>query len=165
MQVGQHHGADRIRAIRQLDKSHHYTLVCADLAQAGRYVKLDNPMFRAIKAVTPGPYTFIVPATREVPRRMAHPKKYTVGIRLPDQRVTHALLEAYGDPILSSTLILPGQETPLTEGWVVQDEIGNRVDVVLDGGEVGLEPTTVIDWTGTGPVVARVGAGDPELFE
>lgn len=159
-----HTGADRIRKIRNLDRTHHYTLVCADLAQASKYVRLDNPLFRAMKSATPGPYTFIVPATKEVPRKMAHPKKYTVGVRIPDQTVALALLREYGQPILSSTLILPDQDLPLTEGWVVREELNDRVDVIVDGGEVGMDPTTVVDWTQGGPQIARVGAGDPDRF-
>jgi tRNA threonylcarbamoyl adenosine modification protein (Sua5/YciO/YrdC/YwlC family) len=157
-------GASRIRKIRDLDRAHHYTLVCADIGQAAKYVRLDNPVFRAMKSVTPGPYTFIVPATREVPRKMAHAKKYTVGVRIPDQRVALALLREYGEPILSSTLIMPGQDLPLTEGWVVREELGDSVDVIVDGGEVGMEPTTVVDWTQAAPRIARVGAGDPDRF-
>lgn len=157
-------GADRIREIRDLDKSHHYTLVCASLAQASQFVRLSNPVFRAMKHVTPGPYTFIVPATREVPRRMAHSKKYTVGVRIPDQRVALRLLEVYGEPILSSTLILPEQSEPLHEAWVVQSELDHAVDVILDGGDVGMDPTTVVDWSTPTPEIARLGAGDPDAF-
>ena len=157
-------GADRIRAIRDLDRSHHYTLVCADLAQASQYVRLANPVFRAMKSVTPGPYTFIVPATREVPKKMAHPKKYTVGVRIPEQKVALALLLNYGAPILSSTLILPGQDLPIHEGWVVQEELDDSIDVIVDGGEVGMDPTTVVDWSSPAPVIARLGAGDPDRF-
>jgi tRNA threonylcarbamoyl adenosine modification protein (Sua5/YciO/YrdC/YwlC family) len=157
-------GAKRISEIRDLDKAHHYTLVCADLAQASAYVRLDNPVFRAMKSVTPGPYTFIVPATREVPKKMAHPKKYTVGVRIPNQPVALALLAEYGAPILSSTLIMPGEEFPVTEGWVVQSELGDKVDVVVDGGEVGTEPTTVVNWTSSVPAIARIGSGDPDRF-
>ena len=157
-------GAKRISEIRDLNKAHHYTLVCASLAQASEYVRLNNQVFRAMKSVTPGPYTFIVPATREVPKKMAHPKKYSVGVRIPDQSVALALLSEYGQPILSSTLILPGEVLPITVGWVAQDELGDKVDVVVDGGEVGAEATTVVDWTTTVPEIARVGAGDPDRF-
>ena len=158
--LGDADGLERIRRIRQVGKDHHFTLVCADFAQLGQYVLVSNPTFRLVKNATPGPYTFILPATREVPRKMAHPKKHTVGVRIPDHRVAHALVEALGKPILSSTLLLPGQEDPPSEGWVVQDLLGEQVDVIIDSGEVGIEPTTVVDLTGSEPVIAREGAGN-----
>jgi tRNA threonylcarbamoyl adenosine modification protein (Sua5/YciO/YrdC/YwlC family) len=158
--LGDVDGLERIRRIRQVGKDHHFTLVCADFAQLGQYVLVSNPTFRLVKNATPGPYTFILPATREVPRKMAHPKKHTVGVRIPDHRVAHALVEALGEPIVSSTLLLPGQEDPPSEGWVVQDLLGEQVDVIVDSGEVGIEPTTVVDLTGSEPVIAREGAGD-----
>lgn len=158
--LGDADGLERIRRIRQVGKDHHFTLVCADFAQLGQYVLVSNPTFRLVKNATPGPYTFILPATREVPRKMAHPKKHTVGVRIPDHRVAHALVEALREPILSSTLLLPGQEDPPSEGWVVQDLLGEQVDVIIDSGEVGIEPTTVVDLTGSEPVIAREGAGD-----
>jgi tRNA threonylcarbamoyl adenosine modification protein (Sua5/YciO/YrdC/YwlC family) len=163
--LGEAAGLDRIRSIRQLDERHHFTLVCADLGQVGRFVRLDTPVFRAMKAVTPGPYTFILPATREVPRRMEHPKKRTVGVRIPDSRLVAALLRELAEPIVSSTLLMPGSQEPLTEGWVVADELGDLVDAVLDTGECGHEPTTVVDWSTGAPEVLRVGAGDPAVFE
>ncbi|HJC70225.1 L-threonylcarbamoyladenylate synthase [Brachybacterium sp. EE-P12] len=158
--LGNADGLERIRRIRQVGKDHHFTLVCADFAQLGQYVLVSNPTFRLVKNATPGPYTFILPATREVPRKMAHPKKHTVGARIPDHRVAHALVDALGEPILSSTLLLPGQEDPPSEGWVVQDLLGEQVDVIIDSGEVGIEPTTVVDLTGAEAVIAREGAGD-----
>lgn len=158
-------GADRIRRIRHLDDRHHFTLVCADFAQLGHLVRLDNSAFRAIKAVTPGPYTFILPATQEVPRRLAHPKKKTVGVRIPDSRVVQAILRELGEPLLSSTLILPGESAPMTDGWQVKEELDHVVDVVVDAGEVLAEPTTVVDWSAGFPDVVRVGAGDPARFE
>ena len=158
--LGDADGLERIRRIRQVGKDHHFTLVCADFAQLGQYVLVSNPTFRLVKNATPGPYTFILPATREVPRKMAHPKKHTVGVRIPDHRVAHELVEALGEPILSSTLLLPGQEDPPSEGWVVQDLLGEQVDVIIDSGEVGIEPTTVVDLTGSEPVIAREGAGN-----
>ena len=158
--LGDADGLERIRRIRQVGKDHHFTLVCADFAQLGQYVLVSNPTFHLVKNATPGPYTFILPATREVPRKMAHPKKHTVGVRIPDHRVAHALVEALGEPILSSTLLLPGQEDPPSEGWVVQDLLGEQVDVIIDSGEVGIEPTTVVDLTGSEPVIAREGAGN-----
>ncbi|HWV79129.1 MAG TPA: L-threonylcarbamoyladenylate synthase [Isoptericola sp.] len=163
--VGQHDGTERIRQIRHLDAGHHFTLVCADFAQLGQLVRLDNSAFRAIKAATPGPYTFILPATPEVPRRLAHPKKKTIGVRIPDSRVVQALLRELGEPLLSSTLILPGAEQPLTDGWQVKEELDHVVDAVVDAGEVIAEPTTVVDWSEGYPDVVRVGAGDPARFE
>jgi tRNA threonylcarbamoyl adenosine modification protein (Sua5/YciO/YrdC/YwlC family) len=157
-------GADRIRRIRGLDDRHHFTLVCADFAQLGQFVQLDNAAFRSLKAATPGPYTFIVKATREVPKRLAHPKKRTVGVRIPDAPVALALVRELGTPLLSSTLLLPGHEDPMTDGWTIQSELEHQVDAVLDAGECGTEPTTVVDWSEGYPEVVRVGAGDPSRF-
>lgn len=161
--IGNQEGKERIASIRRLDDHHHYTLICSSFAQLGQLVLIDNSVFRAIKAATPGPFTFILPATKEVPRRLMHPKKKTVGVRLPDHRLVSALLAEVGEPLLSSTLILPGHEEPLTEGWVVGDEIGHLLDVIIEG-ECGLEPTTVVDLSGREPVIAREGAGDSRLF-
>ncbi len=163
--LGNQDGKDRILRIRQLDDRHHFTLVCRDFAQLGQLVHIDNRVFRAIKAATPGPYTFILPATKEVPRRLLHPKKKTVGVRIPENRVVQALLAELGEPILSSTLILPGEEAPMTEGWLVNEELDHQVDAVIDAGECGTEPTTVIDYSDGTPEVTRVGAGDPAPFE
>jgi tRNA threonylcarbamoyl adenosine modification protein (Sua5/YciO/YrdC/YwlC family) len=163
--LGNQEAKDRIRDLRRLDDKHHYTLVCRDFAQLGQFVLLDNDAFRAIKGVTPGPYTFILKGTREVPRRLLHPKKKTVGVRIPDNRVVQALLAELGEPMLSSTLILPGESEPMTEGWLVKEELDHQVDVVLDSGECGSEPTTVIDYSEDLPVVVRIGAGDPSRFE
>ncbi|MBO9553614.1 L-threonylcarbamoyladenylate synthase [Cellulomonas sp.] len=162
--IDNHDGADRIRRIRHLDDRHHFTLVCADFAQLGHLVQLSNSAFRAIKAATPGPYTFILPATPEVPRRLAHPKKRSVGVRIPDHPVVTALLRELGEPLLSSTLLLPGQEDPMTEGWEIKEELDHQLDAVLDAGDCGREPTTVVDWTEGAPEVVRVGAGDPDRF-
>ncbi|BDZ43611.1 threonylcarbamoyl-AMP synthase [Paraoerskovia sediminicola] len=145
--MGNTHGTDRIKAVRHLDAKHHFTLVCSDFQQLGQLVKIDNHAFRAIKAATPGPYTFILPATAEVPRRLAHPKKRTVGVRIPDNRVVHALLRELGEPLLSSTLLLPGHDDPLTDGWTVKEELDHLVDAVIDAGECGTEPTTVVDFS------------------
>ncbi len=158
-------GAERIRRIRRLDDKHHFTLVCADFAQLGQLVQLDNAAFRAVKAATPGPYTFILPATREVPKRLAHPKKRTVGVRIPDNRVVQALLRELGEPLLSSTLLLPDAEEPMTDGWAIKEELDHVVDAVVDAGDCGREPTTVVDWSEGYPEVVRVGAGDPSRFE
>ena len=158
-------GTERIRRIRRLDDRHHFTLVCADFAQLGQLVQLDNAAFRAVKAATPGPYTFILPATREVPKRLAHPKKRTVGVRIPDHTVVRALLRELGEPLLSSTLLLPDADEPMTDGWQIKEELDHVVDAVVDAGDCGTEPTTVVDWSEGYPEVVRVGAGDPSRFE
>src|SRR6478735_7954707 len=158
-------GADRIRRIRHLDDRHHFTLVCADFAQLGHFVMVDNSAFRSIKAATPGPYTFILRATSEVPRRLAHPKKKTVGVRIPEDTVAQAIVAALGEPILSSSLILPGSAEALTDGWAIKEELDHVVDAVVDGGERGSEPTTVVDFSDGAPEVVRAGAGDPSRFE
>ncbi len=158
-------GADRIRALRSLDHRHHFTLVCADFAQLGQLVQLDNAAFRAIKASTPGPYTFILPATPEVPRRLAHPKKRTVGVRMPDHPVVHALLRELGEPLVSSTLLLPDAQDPMTDGWQIKEELDHLIDAVVDAGDCGTELTTVVDWSQGHPEVVRVGLGDPARFE
>ena len=159
-----HDGAERIRRIRHLDDHHHFTLMCADFAQLGQLVHLDNNEFRAIKAATPGPYTFILKATPEVPRRLAHAKKRSVGVRIPDHAVALAILRELGEPLLSSSLLMPGTEWPLTEGWQVKEELDDLVDAVVDGGDSGTTPTTVVDWTSGEPEIVRVGAGDPDRF-
>lgn len=159
-----HDGLDRIRHIRHLDDHHHFTLMCADFAQLGQLVHLDNNEFRAIKAATPGPYTFILPATPEVPRRLAHAKKRSVGVRIPQHPVAQAILRELGEPLLSSSLLMPGAEWPLTEGWQVKEELDDLVDAVVDGGDCGTTPTTVVDWTSGEPEIVRVGAGDPDRF-
>ena len=157
-------GADRVRRIRKLDDRHHFTLVCSDFAQLGQFVQLDNAAFRAIKAATPGPYTFILEATKEVPRRLSHPKKRTVGVRIPDHPVVRALLRELGTPLVSSTLLLPGHEEPMTDGWSIKEELDAVVDLVLDSGDCGTVPTTVVDWSEGYPEVVREGAGDPSRF-
>lgn len=163
--VGNHSGAERIRAIRHLDEKHHFTLVCSDFAQLGQLVVLNNSAFRAIKAATPGAYTFILPATKEVPRRLAHPKKKTVGVRIPNNNVVKEILRELGEPLLSSTLILPGEEAPMSEGWLIKDELDHVVDIVIEAGEVPHEPTTVIDYSEGVPEIVRYGSGDPARFE
>ena len=165
IQLGNRDGLDRIKKLRRLDDKHHFTLVCHDFAQLGQLVHLNNAAFRMVKAVTPGPYTFILPATTEVPKRLMHPKKRTVGVRIPDHPVPRALLEEFGEPLLSSTLLLPDTEEPMTDGWQIKEELDHWLDAVLDAGECGSEPTTVVDLSEGAPVVARVGAGDPARFE
>ena len=164
-QLGNTDGIARIRAIRQLDERHHLTLVCRDFAQLGQYAKVDNRVFRAVKAATPGSYTFILPATREVPRKLQHPGKKTIGVRIPAHRVTQALLAELGEPLVSTTLLLPGQDEPMTQGWEIADQLGDAVDAVIDSGDCGLEPTTIIDLSLDEPEILRYGAGDPSAFE
>jgi tRNA threonylcarbamoyl adenosine modification protein (Sua5/YciO/YrdC/YwlC family) len=164
-QLGNRDALDRIRAIRHLSDKHHFTLVCKDFAQLGQFVQIDNDVFRSIKAVTPGSYTFILPATKEVPRRLLHPKKKTVGVRIPDHKVVQALLAELGEPILSSTLLLPDEEEPLTQGWEIKERLDHVVDAVIDSGDCGAEPTTVIDFSSGVAEVVRHGMGDPSRFE
>jgi tRNA threonylcarbamoyl adenosine modification protein (Sua5/YciO/YrdC/YwlC family) len=164
-QLGDAAGLDRIRKIRRLDDKHHFTLVCRDFAQLGQLVHVDNSVFRSIKAATPGCYTFILPATKEVPRRMMHPKKKTVGVRIPQHTVAQALLAELGEPLLSSTLLLPDEPEPLTQGWEIKERLDGVLDAVLDSGDCGTEPTTVVDLTGPEPEIVRRGAGDPSRFE
>ena len=164
-QLDNRSGLDRIREIRQLDSRHHFTLVCADFTQLGRFVHLDNVIFRALKASTPGQYTFIVPATREVPRRMLHPKRRTVGVRIPDHPVAQAILAGLGEPLLSSTLIMPGEDRPLTQGWEIMERLDHVLDGVVDCGECGEIPTTVVDLSDGDALVVRRGAGNPSRFE
>ena len=163
-QMGSRDALDRIRTIRQLDKHHHFTLTCRDFSQLGQLAQVNNAMFRLVKACTPGPYTFILPATREVPGRLLHPKKHTIGVRIPDHAVTQALLTELGEPLLSSTLLIPGQEEPLTQGWEIKEQLDTLVDAVLDAGDCGTEPTSVIDLSGDVPEVVREGAGDISRF-
>ncbi|MBA8826519.1 tRNA threonylcarbamoyl adenosine modification protein (Sua5/YciO/YrdC/YwlC family) [Saccharopolyspora lacisalsi] len=164
-QPGNKKGIDRIRSIRRLDDRHHFTLVCQDFAQLGQLVHINNQVFRAIKASTPGSYTFILPATKEVPRRLLHPKKKTVGVRIPDHVTTQALLTELGEPLLSSTLLLPDQEEPMTQGWDIKERLDHEVDAVIDSGDCGTEPTTVIDFSVPEPEIVRYGAGDTSRFE
>lgn len=163
--LGNKEGLERIRSIRDLDRHHHFTLVCSEFAQLGQYVNMDNRIFRAVKAATPGPYTFILHATREAPKAMLHEKKRTVGVRVPEHTTALALLAELGEPLMSSTLILPGHDEPMTDGWAVKEELDHLVDAVLDSGDCGLGPTTVVDLTGEEPEIARLGAGDPAPFE
>jgi tRNA threonylcarbamoyl adenosine modification protein (Sua5/YciO/YrdC/YwlC family) len=163
--LGNAEGKDRIIRIRRLDDKHHFTLVCRDFAQLGHFVHVDNAIFRAVKAATPGSYTFILPATKEVPRRLLHPKKKTVGVRIPDHKVAQALLAELGEPLLSSTLLLPDTDEPMTEGWAIKDQLDHALDAVIDSGDCGLEPTTVVDFSEGYAEIVRVGAGDPTPFE
>lgn len=163
--LGNREGLDRIRRIRELDDTHHFTLMISEFAQVGSYVELTNSQFRLLKAATPGPYTFILHAAREAPKVMLHPKKKSVGVRVSDHVTARALLDELGEPLMTSTLIMPGEQDPMSDGWTVADELGHHIDAVLDSGDAGTQPTTVVDLTGDVPVVARLGAGDPAPFE
>ena len=164
-QLGNREGLDRIRSIRHLDDRHHFTLMCHDFAQLGQFVHIANRVFRAIKAATPGSYTFILPATKEVPRRLQHPGKKTVGVRIPRHVVTQALLAELGEPLVSSTLLLPGEDEPMTRGWQIAEQLDHAVDAVIDSGDCGTEPTTVIDFSQQEPEIVRRGAGDTSGFD
>jgi tRNA threonylcarbamoyl adenosine modification protein (Sua5/YciO/YrdC/YwlC family) len=164
-QIGNREGLERIRELRRLDDHHHFTLLCSDFAQLGQFVQISNSVFRLVKASTPGSYTFILPATREVPKRLLHPKKKTIGVRVPRHVVAQALLAELGEPLLSSTLLLPGQQEPMTQGWEIKEALDNQVDAVVDAGDASTEQTTVVDLSGDEPEILRVGAGDPSRFE
>jgi tRNA threonylcarbamoyl adenosine modification protein (Sua5/YciO/YrdC/YwlC family) len=164
-QLGNKEGIDRIRQIRRLDDRHHFTLVCKDFAQLGQFVQVSNAVFRLVTASTPGSYTFILPATKDVPRRLWHPRKKTVGVRIPDHPVAHALVAELGMPLLSSTLLLPGQDESMTQGWEIKERLDHAVDAVVDSGDCGTEPTTVVDFSQPEPEIVRRGAGDTSRFE
>ena len=162
--IGDKQAMERIRRIRKLDADHNFTLVCRDLSELGTYARVDNTAYRLIKHATPGPYTFILEATGEVPRRLLHPKRRTVGLRVPDNPTAQALLAELGQPMMSVTLILPGDEFPLTDPYDIRESLEHEVDLVIDGGYCGLEPTTVVDMTGDAPRVIREGLGDVSKF-
>lgn len=163
-QIGDKTAMERIRRIRQVDERHHLTLVCRDLSELGQYAVVDNTQYRILRAATPGSYTFILKATREVPKRLLNPKRKTIGLRVPDHPVVNALLGEMREPILSSTLILPGDELPLNDGEEIRDRLGHEVDVILDGGSCGVEMTTVVDLTAEMPAIVRQGRGSAAPF-
>ena len=158
--IGDKRAMDRIRRIRRADKHHNFTLVCSDLSEISTYARIDNWAYRMVKAMTPGPYTFILPATREVPKRLQHPKRRTIGLRVPDHPLVRAVLEALGEPIMSSTLLLPGDDLPLTDPYEIEERIGHDIDLIIDAGATGIEPTSVIDLSQGTVEVLRVGRGD-----
>jgi len=165
--LGDKDALERIRRIREVDDRHHLTLMCRDLSEIAQFARVDNAQYRLLKATTPGSYTFILEGTKELPRRVLHPKRKTIGLRVPDHKVALSLLAEVGEPLLTSTLILPGDESPLTEGWEIQDRLDDHLELILDGGYCGTEPTTVIDLTNWPPVLVRAGRGplDPFGFE
>ncbi|HLO61943.1 MAG TPA: L-threonylcarbamoyladenylate synthase [Azonexus sp.] len=162
--LGDKEALDRIRLIRQMDDRHHLTLMVRDLSEIATYARVDNAQYRLLKAATPGSYTFILEGSKELPRRVMHPKRKTIGLRIPDHPVALALLEELGEPLLTTTLQLPGDESPLTEGWEIQDRLDDQLELILDGGPCGTEPTTVIDLTGSAPELIRAGRGSLALF-
>ncbi len=158
--IGNKEGMERIRAIREVDDKHHFTLICRDLSEIARYARVDNKQYRILKSATPGGYTFILQATREVPRRLLHAKRSTIGLRVPDHAVVAALLTELDEPILSMTLQLPGDEYSLNDPEEIHERLGNRVDVILETGYCGVEPTTVVDLSAGMPELVRLGMGD-----
>lgn len=158
--IGNKAAQDRIRRIRRLDDKHNFTLVCRDLSEISVYAKVSNQAFRLMKGITPGAYTFILKATHEVPRRLQNPRRKTIGIRVPDNTIAQALLDALGEPLMSSTLTLPGEQMPMTDAEEIREKLANQVDLVIDGGYCGFEPTTVVDLMGDVPEVVRKGKGD-----
>lgn len=162
--IGDKDALDRIRAMRQLDKNHNFTLMCRDLSELATFARVDNRVYRLIKNHTPGAYTFILEATAEVPRRLMHPKRKTIGLRVPDNAIALALLEELGEPIMTSSLLMPGEEYPMTDPYDIRDSLQHHLELVIDGGYCGLEPTTVIDLTGDLPELVRQGNGDFSPF-
>lgn len=159
-QIGDKRAMDRIRRIRKTDKNHNFTLVCSDLSEISLYARIDNWAYRLIKSLTPGPYTFILQATREVPKRLQNPRRKTIGLRVPDHAIVQAMLEALGEPIMSSTLTLPGDDTPLTDVDEIEARIGHQIDLIVAGGATGIEPTSVIDLSEGSIKILREGRGD-----
>ena len=151
---------DRVRRIRHTDKKHNFTLVCSDLSEISLFARLDNWAYRLLKSLTPGPYTFILQATREVPKRLQNPKRRTIGIRVPDHTIVHAMLDALAEPIMSSTLLLPGDDLPLTDVHEIEERIGQQIEMIIDAGPTGIEPSSVIDLSGGAVEILRIGRGD-----
>lgn len=163
--LGNKTALDRIKQLRQLDKNHNMTLICHDLSQLGTYAKVTKPIFRLLKAFTPGAYTFILNATHDVPRLMLHPKRKTLGLRIPDHTICLSLLEYLEAPLMSTTLLLPGAQVPLSSPEAIEDLLGKQIDLMIDGGHCSHEPTTIVDLTGDQPNVLREGKGDPKPFQ
>jgi tRNA threonylcarbamoyl adenosine modification protein (Sua5/YciO/YrdC/YwlC family) len=163
--IGDKSAVERISRIRQTDKNHHFTLVCRDLSEIAKYARVSNQQYRTLRAFTPGPYTFLLLATRETPKRLQHEKRRAIGIRVPDHPVPQSILTELGEPIMSSTLLLPGDEEPMTDAREIQERLYHQVDAVIDGGNCGMVPTSVVDLAGPAPVVVRRGKGDVSAFE
>ncbi len=163
--IGDKNAMERIRRLRQIDDKHNFTLVCRDLSELGLFAKVDTSAFRLLKAHTPGPYTFILNATREVPRMLLHPKRRTIGLRVPSHPIAHALLMELGEPLMSASLILPGESEPMSDPYEMRQILEHQVDLIIDGGYGGLEASTVVSLVDGDPVVLRVGCGDPQPFQ
>lgn len=163
--MGDKDALERIRRIRQLSDKHNLTLMCADLSAIATYAKVSNTAYRLLKAYTPGPYTFILDATAEVPRRLMHPKRKTIGLRIPDHPVSQAILAELGEPVMSTSLILPGHDQPLSDIYEIEEQLGKQVDLIIESGACGIEPSTVIDLVSGAPEVVRIGLGDPTPFQ
>jgi tRNA threonylcarbamoyl adenosine modification protein (Sua5/YciO/YrdC/YwlC family) len=163
--LGAKDAMERIQALRQTRKGHFFTVVCRDLSEISRFAVVENWQYRLLKSFTPGPYVFVLRATRQVPRRLLDARRKTVGIRVPDHAVVHALLREYPEPILSTTLQLPGDDVPMTDGREIEDRVGHALDLVLDAGNCGLQPSTIVDLSGDAPRLLRAGKGDPRPFQ
>jgi tRNA threonylcarbamoyl adenosine modification protein (Sua5/YciO/YrdC/YwlC family) len=163
--IGNKAAQERMRQIRHLDDVHHFSLVCRDLSEIATYAKVDDVSYRLMKGLTPGPYTFLLPATREVPRRLQNPKRKSIGLRVPDNRIVQALLEELGEPLMSSTLLLPGEDLPHTDAQDIRERLEHQVDLVIDGGNCGVEPTTIVDLYGSSPEILRRGKGSTDWLE
>lgn len=163
--IGDKTAMERIQRIRETDKHHHFTLVCRDLSEIARYARVNNQQYRLLRSFTPGPYTFLLQATKETPKRLLNPRRLTIGIRVPDHPVPLAILTELNEPLMSSTLLMPGDDFPMTDGQEIQERLFHFVDAVIDGGNCGLEPTSVIDIAGAAPVITRVGKGDVSAFQ
>jgi len=162
--TGDKDAMEKLRTIRGVDDRHHFTLMCADLAAIGQFARVDNAAYRLLRAALPGAYTVILEGTKDLPRRLLHPKRKTIGVRIPDHVISRALIDTLGEPLLTTTLILPGEDDPLTEGWEIRDRLEHDVDLVLDGGSCGGLPTTIVDLTGGAAELVRAGRGDPASF-
>lgn len=162
--IGDKRALEQLRRIRQVDDKHNFTLMCRDMAEMSNYAMIDNIAYRLIRNLTPGPYTFILPAMRIVPKRLLHPKRKTIGVRVPDNTIAMALMQELGEPILSTTLLLPGEEMPMTDPYDIRDTIGNQVELVIDGGYCGFEPTTVVELLDETPQIVRQGKGAAEML-
>lgn len=163
--IGAKDAMERIQRLRQTGRRHFFTVICRDLSEIARFARVDNWQYRLLRAFTPGPYTFVLRATREVPRRLLDPRRRTVGIRVPDHPVVRALLADFAEPLMSTTLMLPGDDVPLTDGAEIERRIGYSVDLILDAGACGIEPSTIVDLSGDAPVLLRAGKGDPRPFQ
>jgi tRNA threonylcarbamoyl adenosine modification protein (Sua5/YciO/YrdC/YwlC family) len=163
--LGDKTAMERISTIRQTDRHHHFTLVCSDLSEIAKYARVDNRQYRTLKAFTPGPYTFILLATKETPKRLQNEKRRTIGIRVPDHPIPMALIDELGEPLMSSTLLMPGDDEPMTDAREIQERLLHLVDAVIDGGNCGMEPSSVIDLAGPAPIIVRRGKGDVSAFE